>query len=174
MTFDQDLVRAAAAVLEACRERGLKLATAESCTGGLIAACLTEVAGASEVLERGFVSYSNPAKGEMLGVPEALIAKEGAVSEAVARAMAEGALARSDADLALSCTGIAGPGGGTAAKPIGLVHIAAARKHGSTLHQRREFGDLGRAEVRWQTVAAALDLVADLLRAAPPGPGEGR
>ncbi|MEE8247511.1 MAG: CinA family protein [Alphaproteobacteria bacterium] len=174
MTFDQDLVRAAAAVLDACRARRLSLATAESCTGGLIAACLTEVAGASDVLERGFVSYSNPAKGEMLGVPEALIAKEGAVSEAVARAMAEGALERSGADLALSCTGIAGPGGGTAAKPIGLVHIAAARKHGSTLHRRREFGDLGRAEVRWQTVAAALDLVADLLRAPPPGPGHGR
>ncbi len=174
MRFDQDLVRAAAAVLEACRARGLKLATAESCTGGLIAACLTEVAGASDVLECGFVSYSNPAKGEMLGVPEALIANHGAVSEAVARAMAEGALARSGADLSLSCTGIAGPGGGTESKPVGLVHIAAARKHGSTLHQRREFGDLGRAEVRRRTVAAALDLVADLIGAPPPAPGEGR
>ena len=123
--FDERLLREAESLLEACRTRGLKLATAESCTGGLIAALLTEIPGSSDVVERGFVTYSNEAKSEELGVPADLIAAHGAVSEPVARAMAEGALAHSHADLAVSVTGVAGPGGGSAAKPVGLVHLGA-------------------------------------------------
>jgi len=170
MMFDDELVAAAARVLDGCRARGFKLVTAESCTGGLIAACLTELPGSSDVLDRAFVTYSNPAKAEMLGVPEALVADQGAVSEAVARAMAAGALERSGADLAVSCTGIAGPGGGSAEKPVGLVHLAAALRHGPTLHQRCDFGDLGRAEVRRRSVAAALGLLATLLGEAAAAP----
>ena len=123
--FDDALIREAASLLDACRARALKLATAESCTGGLIAALLTEIPGSSDVVERGFVTYSNAAKTEQLGVPADLIATHGAVSEPVARAMAEGALSHSHADLAVSVTGVAGPGGGTATKPVGLVHLAA-------------------------------------------------
>ena len=127
MNTDLDpLVAQAAALLAACRERGLKIATAESCTGGLIAAILTEVPGSSDVVERGFVTYSNEAKTEMLGVPAALVEQHGAVS-AVARAMAEGALAHSRADIVVSVTGVAGPGGGTPLKPVGLVHFGAMR-----------------------------------------------
>ncbi|MBI3709291.1 MAG: CinA family protein [Proteobacteria bacterium] len=118
----------AAALLDTCRHARLKLATAESCTGGLIAATLTEIAGSSDVLERGFVTYSNAAKTELLGIPARLIARHGAVSEAVARAMAEGALDRAPVDLAIAVTGIAGPGGATSRKPVGLVHLACARK----------------------------------------------
>jgi len=156
------LVDHAAAVLAACRERGLRLATAESCTGGLIAGALTAVAGSSDVVERGFVTYTNESKTEMLGVPAGLIAALGAVSEPVARAMAEGALARSPADIAAAVTGIAGPTGGTPDKPVGLVHLAAARRNGATLHERRVFeGD--RAAVREQTVAAAFRLIERLI-----------
>lgn len=148
----------ASSVLDACRHAGLKLATAESCTGGLIAATLTEVAGSSDVVERGFVTYSNEAKTELLGVPATVIAQHGAVSEPVARAMAEGALAHAHADIAVSVTGIAGPGGATATKPVGLVHLACARKGRTTLHERHVFsGD--RAAVRAQAVAVALSLV---------------
>ena len=115
-------------LLNEAREAGLHIATAESCTGGLIAAALTEIPGSSDVVDRGFVVYTNRAKTEMLGVPPQLIAQHGAVSEAVARAMAEGALKNACAQLAVSCTGIAGPTGATPGKPIGLVHIAAARE----------------------------------------------
>ena len=155
---DSDLVAMAAAVLERCRREGLCLATAESCTGGLVTACLTAVAGSSDVLERGFVTYSNAAKAELLDVAEDLMVAHGAVSEPVARAMAKGALARARADLALSVTGIAGPGGATADKPVGLVHIAAARRGGEAMHERHVFpGD--RAAVRKAAVAAALRLL---------------
>jgi nicotinamide-nucleotide amidase len=148
----------AAAVLALCRARGLTLATAESCTGGLIIGCLTDVAGSSDVVDRGFITYSNAAKTEMIGVPGGLIARVGAVSEAVARAMAEGALARSNADIAVAVTGIAGPGGATTEKPIGLVHFAWARRGGATRHARHVFpGD--RAAVRHATVDTALDLI---------------
>jgi nicotinamide-nucleotide amidase len=157
--------RQAAAVLEACRAAGLTLATAESCTGGLVAAALTEVPGSSDVVERGFVTYSNTAKTDLLGVPPDLIARHGAVSEPVARAMAEGALARSPADLAVAVTGIAGPGGGTAAKPEGLVHFACARRQCATRHLRVEFGPLGRAEVRARSVAQALAMLAEMAEA---------
>ena len=128
--FDPALIERAVALLAKCRERGLKLATAESCTGGLVAGLLTEIPGSSAVVERGFVVYSNLAKQEMLGVPEATIVRWGAVSAATARAMVEGALAHSAADFAVAVTGIAGPGGGTAEKPVGTVFIALASAAG--------------------------------------------
>lgn len=149
----------ARAVLEACKARGLMVATAESCTGGMVAAALTDIPGSSAVVERGFVTYSNDAKAELLGVPMALIVEHGAVSEPVARAMATGALAHSRADLAVTITGIAGPGGGTAEKPEGLVHFASARRDGPVEHARIEFGALGRAEVRNQAVLQALRMI---------------
>src|SRR5215470_6594765 len=126
--FPSDLLQLSSSLLDRMRSANLKVATAESCTGGLVAGVLTEIAGSSDVLERGFVTYSNEAKMELLGVPEAMLAEHGAVSEPVARAMAEGALAHSHADIAVAVTGVAGPGGGSAAKPVGLVHIATARK----------------------------------------------
>lgn len=157
------LLARAEALLTLCRSRGLRIATAESCTGGLIAGSLTAIAGSSDVVERGFVTYTNESKSDMLDVPTDLIAAHGAVSEPVARAMAEGALAHSPADVAVAVTGIAGPGGGTPEKPVGLVHLAAARRNGATRHERRVFpGD--RAAVREQTVAAALDLIDHLIR----------
>jgi nicotinamide-nucleotide amidase len=144
-------------LLDAFRRAGFKLATAESCTGGMIAARLTDIAGSSDVVERGFVTYSNEAKHELLGVPMDLIMRVGAVSEEVARAMAEGAVARSHADVALAVTGIAGPGGATPTKPVGLVHLACARRGGATVHERHVFpGD--RAAVRAASVTAALEL----------------
>jgi nicotinamide-nucleotide amidase len=154
-----DLTAEAAGLLDDFRRRGLKIATAESCTGGLVAALLTEIAGSSDVVERGLVTYSNAAKRELLGVPEAMLATHGAVSEPVARAMAEGALARSHADVAVSITGVAGPGGGSASKPTGLVHLAAARRGGTVLHRECRFGDIGRAAVRLASVRAALQLL---------------
>jgi nicotinamide-nucleotide amidase len=157
--FSLVLLDEAARLLEACRKAGVRIATAESCTGGLIAALLTEIAGSSDVVERGFVTYSNEAKIECLGIPADLIAAHGAVSEPVARAMAEGALAHARADIAVSVTGVAGPGGGSAAKPVGLVHLAAARKGRTTLHQECRFGDIGRDGVRLKSVEAALALL---------------
>ena len=139
------------------------IATAESCTGGLIAATLAAVPGASAVLERGFVTYSNEAKSELLGVPEPLIIAHGAVSREVAIAMALGALAHSPADIAVAVTGVAGPDGGTATKPVGLVHFAAQRKDGRQLHEERRFGDIGRHEVQRQTVLAAFALMDQLV-----------
>lgn len=164
--FPPDLIAQAEAILDDFRRRGLRLVAAESCTGGLVTALLTEIAGSSDVVERGFVTYSNAAKHEMLGVPGAMLAAHGAVSEAVARAMADGALARSGADVSVSITGVAGPGGGTKAKPVGLVHLAAARRGGETLHRECRFGDIGRGEVRLASVREALQLV---LRAAGAG-----
>ena len=157
--FPPNLVSQAEAILDDLRRRGLKLAAAESCTGGLVTAVLTEIAGSSDVVERGFVTYSNAAKHEVLGVPEAMLAEHGAVSEPVARAMADGALAHSGADVAVAVTGVAGPGGGTAAKPVGLVHFAAARRGGAVLHRECRFGDIGRSEVRLASVREALQLI---------------
>jgi nicotinamide-nucleotide amidase len=154
-----DLTEEAARLLNDFRRRGLKIATAESCTGGLVAALLTEIAGSSDVVERGLVTYSNAAKHELLGVPEAMLATHGAVSEPVARAMAEGALARSHADVAVSITGVAGPGGGSASKPVGLVHLAAARRGGTVLHLECRFGAIGRGAVRLASARAALQLL---------------
>jgi len=151
-------------VLERCRARKLMLATAESCTGGMIAAALTDIAGSSDVVERGFVTYSNAAKTELLGVPAALIARLGAVSEEVARAMASGALAHAPVDLAVAVTGIAGPGGGSAEKPVGLVHFGLARRRQSVRAEHHVFpGD--RDAVRRATVMRALEM---LLEGAQP------
>ncbi|MGH7102829.1 MAG: CinA family protein [Acetobacteraceae bacterium] len=159
----------AARLLEICQSRKLMLASAESCTGGLVAAALTAAAGASDVFERGFVTYSNAAKETMLGVPPALLERHGAVSEPVARAMAEGAVRHSGANLAVSVTGVAGPGGGSDEKPVGLVWIAAANRDNVTWSERNIFpGD--RARIREASVVAALALLARLVE---PG-GEGR
>ena len=163
-----------AEVLSRARALGLKIATAESCTGGLVAAALTAIAGSSDVFERGFVTYSNEAKAEMLGIDPALIARHGAVSREVAIAMAAGALRQSRAQLSVAVTGVAGPGGGSADKPVGLVHFAAAKAiarqaaevNARALVQEERFGDIGRGEVRAKSVAAALRL---LLRAADLG-----
>ena len=156
------LVAEAASLLALLRSKGLKLATAESCTGGLIAAVLTDVPGSSDVFERGFVTYSNAAKSESIGVDPAIVTKHGAVSEQTARAMAEGGMAHSAADIAVAVTGVAGPGGGSAEKPVGLVHIAAATKNRPTRHERCDFGDLGRSAIREATVAEALLMVRDI------------
>jgi nicotinamide-nucleotide amidase len=156
--IDDAILAQAGRVLAACRAAGLLVATAESCTGGLVAAALTAIAGSSDVVERGFVTYSNAAKTELLGVPADLIAAEGAVSEPVAKVMAEGALAHSPADVAVSVTGIAGPGGGSAEKPVGLVWFGLARRGAATTTLRRVFpGD--RASVRHGAVAQALGLL---------------
>jgi nicotinamide-nucleotide amidase len=161
--IDERLLAQATALLEAARACGETVATAESCTGGLVAATLTAIPGSSDVFERGFVTYSNSAKSEMLGVPVWLIERRGAVSEDVARAMAGGALTHSHASLAVSVTGIAGPDGGTDEKPIGLVHFAAGRRDEPIRHERVLFGDLGRAEIRRRSVEQALALLLSLL-----------
>ena len=157
--MSDDRIRALAeAVLTRCREKKLMVATAESCTGGLIAGALTDIAGSSDVVERGFVTYSNRAKTEMLGVAAALIAWHGAVSAEVARAMAAGALAHAPVELTVAVTGIAGPGGGSADKPVGLVHLATARLGGKTQSERHVFpGD--RIGIRRATVERALELL---------------
>jgi len=156
--MDAEIYALAEAVLAAARAKSLKIATAESCTGGLVSGALTEVPGSSDVVERGFVTYSNEAKAELLGVDPALIAAHGAVSEPVARAMAAGALARSRADLTIAITGVAGPGG-TVAKPEGLVHMATAAKNGALSHRENRFGAIGRANVRRVSVKTALELL---------------
>jgi nicotinamide-nucleotide amidase len=157
--IDDELKDAATRLLELCRSRGLKVATAESCTGGLVAGALTEIAGSSDVVDRGFVTYSNAAKHAMLGVSEATLARHGAVSRETAEAMARGALGRADADLAVAVTGIAGPGGGSAQKPVGLVHFALATRGGETSPLRRLYGELGRSEIRRLAVGDALSLL---------------
>ena len=165
--FTPDLATKAEALLGNLRSQRVRVATAESCTGGLVAALFTEIVGASDVVERGFVTYSNDAKHELLDVPREMLAQHGAVSEAVARAMAAGALAHSHADIAVSITGIAGPDGGTAEKPVGLVHLAAARRGGPTLHRECRFGSIGRTGVRIASVEVALQLVAEAAAAGP-------
>jgi len=157
--LSDDRIRALAeTVLTRCREKKLMVATAESCTGGLIAGALTDIAGSSDIVERGFVTYSNRAKTDMLGVPAAIIAWHGAVSAEVARAMANGALAHAPVELAVAVTGIAGPGGGSAEKPVGLVHLATARRGGKTQDEHQIFpGD--RTAIRRATVERALELL---------------
>ncbi len=164
--FPKELLSKAEALIEDYRRAGLTVATAESCTGGLIGACLTEIAGASDVVERGFITYSNEAKTDMLGVPVDLIQNHGAVSAEVVQAMAEGALAHSSADAAVAVTGIAGPDGGTAEKPVGLVFLGGARRGAEPLAEHRVFpGD--RHAVRLAAVGAALDLLARIAVKAP-------
>lgn len=162
--FPADIELLARMVVEAATARGLMVAAAESCTGGLVSGALTGVAGSSAVVERGFVTYGNAAKAELLGVPADLIGRHGAVSEPVARAMAEGALAGSRAQVAVAVTGIAGPGGGSADKPVGLVHFAAAGPAG-LIHVERRFGDIGREAVRLDSVRVALELLLDRIGA---------
>ena len=166
--MNSELLRQADALIARASEAGVMLGTAESCTGGLIAACLTARSGASAAFACGFITYSNEAKIIMLGVDPDLIETAGAVSKAVAEAMALGVLQRGPADLAMSVTGIAGPGGGSVQKPVGLVHIAAARRRTAggqpdLVHERHDFGDIGRQAVREASVAAALGLAARLL-----------
>ncbi len=163
--FPDDLNDEARQLLERLRALKLMLVTAESCTGGLIAGLFTEIPGSSDVLERGYVTYSNAAKSECLGVPPDLVARHGAVSAEVALAMAEGALSPSHAGIAVSVTGVAGPGGGSAAKPVGLVHFAVAMTGRPTAHMERRFGDVGRSRIRLDSVRAALGLLADAIRA---------
>ncbi len=162
--FPEDIQTLARQVIETAAERRLVLVTAESCTGGLVAAALTAIAGSSAVLERGFVTYSNASKTDLLAVPADLIEAHGAVSEPVARAMARGALAGSGADLSVSVTGVAGPGGGTAEKPVGLVHFSAVGPNGE-IHAMHRFGDIGREQVRLASVRVALGLLLERIRA---------
>jgi len=161
--FAPALLEAARRLLDDARARGLRIATAESCTGGLIVGLLTEIPGSSDVVERGFVTYSNEAKEDLLGVPSDLIHRHGAVSEQVCRSMAEGALKHSLAQLAVAVTGIAGPGGGTAAKPVGLVYLAALRQDGEARIKELRLGDSGRGAIRLETVAEALKLLNGLI-----------
>lgn len=144
-------------------EKNLTLATAESCTGGLIAAALTEIPGSSAVFDRGFVTYSNDSKRDLLGVPGDIIADLGAVSEPVARSMAEGAVVMGEVDVAVAVTGVAGPGGGTPLKPVGLVHIACARKGENIVHDFFRFGDIGRSEIRIKTTEQALQMMINMI-----------
>lgn len=165
--FDADIINKATHLLERARQHEAMIATAESCTGGLISGALTEIAGSSDVVDRGFVTYTNAAKMAMLGVTRIALENHGAVSEPVARAMALGALVQSDAHLAVAVTGIAGPGGGSSEKPVGLVHLAAASRIKGTspnvIHREARFGDLGRSNVRLETVRTALELLHELI-----------
>jgi nicotinamide-nucleotide amidase len=165
---DQALIEAARALLDLCRRKTLTVAAAESCTGGLLAATLTEIPGSSDVFERGFVTYSNDAKQAMLGVPATTLRTFGSVSRETAQAMAQGALAHSPADLTVAITGIAGPGGATPGKPVGLVHLAAASRGGGLIHEERQFGDIGRAQVRLASVGLALAMLRELAEGEEP------
>jgi nicotinamide-nucleotide amidase len=160
--MSDELHAAATAVLDACRARKLKVATAESCTGGLVAGALTEIAGSSDVVDRGFVTYSDEAKQQMLGVASETLRDYGAVSRQTAEEMARGAIAHSNAEIAVAITGIAGPGGGSADKPVGLVHFAAASRGGALTHQEMRYGDIGRGAVREKSVLAALAMLREM------------
>lgn len=157
--FPDRLRNLAMLILDDAEQARLKIATAESCTGGLLAALFTDIPGSSTVFERGFVTYSNKAKEEMLGVPGDVIADYGAVSEPVARMMAEGALQNSRANIAVSITGVAGPGGGTKMKPVGLVHVACARENRAMVYEMLQLGDIGRSAIRMEAVETALKLI---------------
>lgn len=156
--FDAELINDTTHFLQSCRDSRVRIAVAESCTGGLVSALFTDIAGSSDVFDRGFVTYSNDAKVELLGVDARLIAMHGAVSELASLAMAEGALERSRADITVSITGIAGPNGGSAEKPVGLVHFGCAKRGGTTIHDHEVFGGT-RAEIRMEAVRHALRLL---------------
>jgi nicotinamide-nucleotide amidase len=157
--MNDDIVAAAEALIKLFSAKKLVIATAESCTGGLVAGALTEVPGSSTVMDRGFVTYSNAAKQEMLGVPLETLKRFGAVSRETAEAMARGALGHSAADVTVAITGIAGPGGGMPGKPVGLVHFAAASRSGALTHAEMRYGDIGREQVRHQSVLQALAML---------------
>lgn len=160
--FPQDIISTAEAIIRDFTAAGLMVSTAESCTGGLIAGALTEISGSSAVVDRGFVTYTNSAKIEMLGVQAETLLRFGAVSEETARQMVHGALFRSRAEIAVAVTGIAGPGGGSAEKPVGLVHLAAKSRAGTLIHRKMLYGDIGRSEVRLATIRTALEMVRTL------------
>ncbi len=166
MIFPASTETLAAEVINELTKRGMMLVMAESCTGGLIAGALTEISGSSTAVHGGFVTYANRAKQDMTGVPASTLANFGAVSEQTARAMAEGALKSADVDIAVAVTGVAGPGGGSPEKPVGLVHFACATKC-ETTHLRREFGDLGRDAIRLATVEQALELILQVVADQP-------
>lgn len=157
--FDEPTTALATEVLALCRARGWRVATVESCTGGLVAGALTAIAGSSDVVFGGLVTYSNAAKSALADVPVSLIEANGAVSEPVARAMAEGGVGRLHADICVAITGVAGPGGGSEAKPVGLVHFGCATTGGGTVHAERRFGPLSRDEIRRLSVIVALDML---------------
>jgi nicotinamide-nucleotide amidase len=163
MPSGESLHNEAARLLDQLRFLNWKLTSAESCTGGLIMATLTDVAGSSDIIERGFITYSNEAKSEILGVPSDMILSYGAVSDQVARAMAQGALQKSPADLAISVTGVAGPGGGTYSKPVGLVYLAAAHRDGRIRSVEEQFGNFGRTQIRKMAVRSAFQLIGTLM-----------
>jgi nicotinamide-nucleotide amidase len=160
--MNEELLEQVRSLLELCRRKKLTIATAESCTGGLLAAALTDVAGSSDVFERGFVTYSNDAKHVMLGVPPETLEIHGAVSCETAQAMAIGALAHAPVDLTVSVTGIAGPQGAVAGKPVGLIHFAAASRGGQLVHRERKYGDIGRSQVRRASVEQALVMLREI------------
>lgn len=164
MLFPRDLTDTAADLIERLRRERLRLATAESCTGGLITGLLTEIPGSSDVVACGFVTYANDAKVALLGVPQAMLDSHGAVSPEVAEAMVEGALRHSSADIAVAVTGVAGPGGGSPEKPVGLVHIAALRRGARLASAECRFGDIGRTQIRIATLRAALALVGEIAK----------
>lgn len=168
MLFSSELLSHANALLDDLKQRDFTIATAESCTGGLLMGLLTEIPGASAVVERGFITYSNAAKAEMLGVDPELIARVGAVSEEVARAMAEGTLDAAPVDLAVSVTGIAGPDGGSAEKPVGLVYLAAALRGRTPVVRECRFGDIGRTGIRLGTLHEAVALARGAMSSAVP------
>jgi len=161
-TFPNDIIAQAEAIIRDFTAGGLMVSTAESCTGGLIAGALTEISGSSAVVDRGFVTYTNTAKIEMLGVEEETLIRFGAVSQETARQMVHGALFRSRAAVAVAVTGIAGPGGGSAEKPVGLVHLAAKSRSGRLIHRKMLYGDIGRDQVRLATVRTALGMIQEL------------
>jgi nicotinamide-nucleotide amidase len=159
---DRAIIETATALIELCVKKKIKIATAESCTGGLVAGALTEVPGSSAVVDRGFVTYSNAAKQQMLGVSADTLRDHGAVSQETAEAMVRGALGKADADLVVAITGIAGPGGGSADKPVGLVHFAVGSRAGALNAVEMRYGDIGRAEVRRKSVLQALAMLTEL------------
>jgi nicotinamide-nucleotide amidase len=168
--IDDDIVDAAKRLLDICKRKNLTVATAESCTAGLVAGTLTEIPGVSSILDRGFITYSNQAKQDMIGVSAATLDAHGAVSRQTAEEMARGALAHAPVDLAVSVTGIAGPDGGSAEKPVGLVHFGAAARSGKLVHAEKRFGNLGRSEIRKLSVLQAFRMLHDLAENEPARP----
>ena len=162
--WPKDIEDAARGIVADFTERELLIATAESCTAGLIAGAITEISGSSSVFDRGFVTYSNEAKREMIGVANATLKAHGAVSRETALEMAQGAIGNSGANISVAVTGIAGPGGGTEEKPVGLVHLAAARTGHPTIHREMRYGDIGRSAVRLATVRTALEMLVEIAR----------
>jgi nicotinamide-nucleotide amidase len=161
---DKLILELARQVVELCTEKNVMIATAESCTGGLVASAVTEIPGASQVLERGFVTYSDQAKIEMLGVMPITLRQYGAVSKDVALEMAHGAMSRSEAGISVSTTGIAGPSGGSTGKPVGLVHFGGRHYKGAMIHREMKFGEIGRHEIRMASVEVALEMIIELAK----------